>query len=311
MQGGKIEVSAQLPGVTKSKLNPDHADWHGRVADKDFYPTWPGIWLMGNLGRALFSKSTTKMWPWSYSECNSDLSFSQRISACNSKPGHGLNPNQGRGAPEIDIIEGGGSEISVSIQLAPGMPTKYRRFAPDNNIERGRAAYCMYGETCKTLGANAPDVPTKYYRDRRRYRSWYQGLRYAPNTWCTPSSKYAQTYKEVKAAVIAGIQENQCKANTCPASGDVNGDFSLIDGRGPQHWNINYDGSCMPNINGYVGTFLCDPDNEDSRCVLPRAKNVKPIELIEPFEYQMDAISANYPIQARAYTNFLEYEVEW
>ena len=29
----------------------------------------------------------------------------QRISACNANPGFGLNPFQGRGAPEMDILE--------------------------------------------------------------------------------------------------------------------------------------------------------------------------------------------------------------
>jgi len=61
----------------------------------------------------------------------------QLISACNSNPGYGLHPNQGRGAPEIDIFEimgtqwkWGGLErsppiaayISTSLQISPGVP---------------------------------------------------------------------------------------------------------------------------------------------------------------------------------------------
>lgn len=43
------------------------------------------------------------MWPWSYDKCGSisDLDTKQEINACDSKPGFGLNPYQGRGAPEI------------------------------------------------------------------------------------------------------------------------------------------------------------------------------------------------------------------
>ncbi len=88
--GGVIEVSVKLPG---------NYNWAG---------LWPAVWLMGNLGRATFYPSTEKIWPWSYDKCDGryDEKYSQGISACNPNPGFGLNPHQGRGAPEIDIIEG-------------------------------------------------------------------------------------------------------------------------------------------------------------------------------------------------------------
>ena len=44
------------------------------------------------------------MWPWSYDKCDgsiSDLEAKQQISSCSPKPGFGLHPHQGRGAPEI------------------------------------------------------------------------------------------------------------------------------------------------------------------------------------------------------------------
>ena len=129
-QGGKIEVRAQLPGVVSPESeNPDlkHDKSH-RVKSIAFYPTWPGIWLLGNLGRALFLPSTNKVWPWSFDECDEEgiSSKNQKFSACDENPGYGLNPFQGLGAPEVDIIEGGGTEISVSIQLAPGMEKNFR-----------------------------------------------------------------------------------------------------------------------------------------------------------------------------------------
>ncbi|KAG3143371.1 hypothetical protein PI124_g15303 [Phytophthora idaei] len=72
-QGGMIEVRAQLPGaVTNESGNPGVSTGSTavRAANIDYYPTWPGIWLMGNLGRAIFGASTSRMWPFTYIECN-------------------------------------------------------------------------------------------------------------------------------------------------------------------------------------------------------------------------------------------------
>ncbi|KAG9407076.1 hypothetical protein AC1031_001713 [Aphanomyces cochlioides] len=161
-QGGLIEVSAKLPGainnaapddvhkIVTTNPNAIGAYWENgqefKLTPKDvikdigFYPTWPGIWLMGNLGRALFTASTMRMWSWTYNECDPDLAPHQIILACNANPGYGLNPHQGRGAPEIDILEGGGAAISSSIQIAPGMPGEYRRtpVQPPEGIYRER-----------------------------------------------------------------------------------------------------------------------------------------------------------------------------
>lgn len=62
---------------------------------------------MGELSRATFADTTMNIWPWSYDKCGEidHLTTRQRINACDSNPGHGFHPNQGRGAPEIDIFE--------------------------------------------------------------------------------------------------------------------------------------------------------------------------------------------------------------
>lgn len=91
--GGVLEMSVQLPGGS--------ADASG---------LWPAAWLMGNLGRATFPETTTNVWPWSYDTCGvvTDINKKQEINACNSdklSPKYGMHPNQGRGAPEIDIFE--------------------------------------------------------------------------------------------------------------------------------------------------------------------------------------------------------------
>ncbi|KAJ0397039.1 hypothetical protein ATCC90586_003293 [Pythium insidiosum] len=305
-QGGMVEVRAQLPGATsKESGNPDIAKGpKTRAEARLYYPTWPGIWMLGNLGRAIFSASNNRMWPFSYNECNPDVfePTNQRISACDGNPGHGLNPYQGRGAPEIDLVEGGGSDISSSIQVGPGMPKQFRVMFPKNDTNQ----YCVYSFSCDSPGANSPDVPTNLYKRQRGHKSWYQGLRYAANNFCTPDAKYRQDYKTVKASVDGGIKENTCTPQNCPGSKDANADLGLIDGKGPEHWGINTNGTCFPVMNGYSGAFLCSPGNK-----LCEDDGLEENPRMEPFAYQMDAISSNWPLHIAAYTDYLVYQVEW
>eukprot|EP00644_Phytophthora_capsici_P003454 jgi/Phyca11/528555/estExt2_fgenesh1_pm.C_PHYCAscaffold_310029 len=267
--------------------------------------------MLGNLGRAIFSASNNRMWPYSYNECDPDVfdpSF-QRISACDDNPGYGLNPNQGRGAPEIDLVEGGGLAISSSLQIAPGMPDHYRLFPVDTST--GDYSFCLYQYNCKTPGSNFIDVPTSYYMKERGHKSWYQGLRYASNNYCSQNAKEKQSYSTVSASVKAGITENTCSVDTCPASGDVNADLSVIDGKGDGHWGINSNGTCYPLLNSYTGAYLCDPDNTFSKCVSPRNESTTPKSgAMSSFNYQMDAISSNWPLHFGTYTDFYDYQVD-
>jgi hypothetical protein len=57
------------------------------------------------LGRATYEGSTNNIWPWSFDKCDRELQEAQALSACNAQNHYGLNPHQGRGATEIDIIE--------------------------------------------------------------------------------------------------------------------------------------------------------------------------------------------------------------
>ena len=96
LQGGIVDVSYTLPG-------------------KPGVPgVWPGIWMMGNLGRATFTLSTEGLWPWTYNGCEREIerTSGQLISACTHHAEEselstlsGLNGAQGRGVPEIDILE--------------------------------------------------------------------------------------------------------------------------------------------------------------------------------------------------------------
>eukprot|EP00596_Hydrurales_sp_CCMP1899_P009423 CAMPEP_0119051234 /NCGR_PEP_ID=MMETSP1177-20130426/72917_1 /TAXON_ID=2985 /ORGANISM="Ochromonas sp, Strain CCMP1899" /LENGTH=161 /DNA_ID=CAMNT_0007030365 /DNA_START=1390 /DNA_END=1871 /DNA_ORIENTATION=+ len=69
--GGVLELSIKLPG---------HADSGG---------LWPAAWLVGNLARAGYDKSTMNMWPWSYNKCGdiSNLDSKQEVNACDPNPG--------------------------------------------------------------------------------------------------------------------------------------------------------------------------------------------------------------------------------
>ncbi|RLN71052.1 hypothetical protein BBJ28_00006948 [Nothophytophthora sp. Chile5] len=304
-QGGMIEVRAQLPGaVTNASGNPDVETGSGsvRASNIDYYPTWPGIWLMGNLGRAIFSASTSRMWPFSYNECNETIfdSQNQRISACDDDPGSGMNANQGRGAPEIDILEGGGTAISSSIQVGPGMPDDFRMFTDTTN------EYCIYSYDCTTDGANNQDVPTAYYMDERGHKSWYQGLRYGANNFCDEDSTLVQSYKTIAASLDAGITDNACTMDICPASYDVNADLDYID-NGTEHWGVNTNGTCFPKQNAYMGAYLCSAGNTASECTASSGSTDSSSE----FAYQMDAISSNWEIQVAAYTDWLTYQLEW
>ncbi|EQC34764.1 hypothetical protein SDRG_07572 [Saprolegnia diclina VS20] len=334
IQGGFIEIAARLPGAVNNKsMNPHITGkrWDGtkdipvkpsdKIPDIRYYPTWPGLWMMGNLGRALFAASTNKMWPWTYNECTELARKNQRISACNPNPGYGLNPYQGRGSPEIDILEGGGTAISSSLQIAPGMPDEYRLTHPDIKYENssnvdafGRHGpghlFCFYDKTCLTPGANMADVSTAAFASRG-HKSWYQGLRYAANDRCTPDPKLVQQYESVAAAQNSEIIDNQWDIKKISSGKDLHADLGLMDGKGPLHWGINYKGTCFPIANGYKGGFLCDRDSQNPKCDNPRTNAQAPTNMMEPFEYQMDAISSNWDINYEAYSTYYKYQLEW
>ncbi len=112
--GGIIEISAKLPGKS------------------DIGGLWPAMWLLGNLARATYVGSSNNIWPWSYNVCDEKLRSQQLISACNRVNHFDFASFQGRGAPEIDILEAMGGRgklintpvhkpyFSASLQISPG-----------------------------------------------------------------------------------------------------------------------------------------------------------------------------------------------
>ena len=114
---------------------------------------WPALWVFGNLGRAVYQDSNTGLWPWSYDECDTDLELPptdppQRISACVDQPeGSGLHPFQGRGATELDVLEGAVSNtgehsyVVGSLQLSPGLPKYFKPPMGGFPLESGEGSW--------------------------------------------------------------------------------------------------------------------------------------------------------------------------
>ncbi|CAN6625834.1 beta-glucan synthesis-associated protein Kre6p [Trichomonascus vanleenenianus] len=116
---GYMEVSAKLPGK-------------GTVPG-----LWPGIWTLGNLARPGYKATSDGTWPYSYQACDAGITPNQsspdgisylpgqRLNSCTCKGHDHPNPGVGRGAPEIDALEGtvDGTKligiVSQSLQVAP------------------------------------------------------------------------------------------------------------------------------------------------------------------------------------------------
>ncbi|BGP45319.1 hypothetical protein JCM10450v2_001137 [Rhodotorula kratochvilovae] len=138
--GGYMEVRLSLPGEPTAQ------------------GYWPGVWTLGNLGRAGYGGTNEGVWPYTYDSCDvgtlpnqtwpngtdpyaakhsgsrdygGELSWlsGQRFSACTCEVDRdehpGPNVNVGRGAPEIDALEGSiwrtgdRGSASQSTQVAP------------------------------------------------------------------------------------------------------------------------------------------------------------------------------------------------
>mmetsp|Transcript_40583 Transcript_40583/g.85189 ORF Transcript_40583/g.85189 Transcript_40583/m.85189 type:complete len:628 (+) Transcript_40583:141-2024(+) len=143
MTGGIIEFSAKLPG------------------DPKVGGLWPALWMLGNLARATYVGSSNFIWPYSYNECDEKNRHSQKISAC-SKVGHyGMKPGQGRGSPEIDILE-----------AMMGSPEKL----PNTNITR------PYFSTSLQIAPGLEGVrPQLGKLPKKGHGHWYEGLEYGSN----------------------------------------------------------------------------------------------------------------------------------
>ena len=136
-KGGRFEVSVSLPGP---------AGVQG---------LWPGVWTMGNLGRPGYLATTDGLWPYTYDSCDAGITPNQsdaggvselpgqRLPSCSCPGQDHPTPGQGRGAPEIDILEASADQetqiglITQSYQVAPfdvwWLPNREYTEFPDYN----------------------------------------------------------------------------------------------------------------------------------------------------------------------------------
>lgn len=142
--GGILEVRARLPG--KASIGG----------------MWPAMWLLGNLARATYVGSSNNVWPWSYDTCSEELQKQQLFSKCNLVNHFNLHPLQGRGAPEIDLLE-----------AMPGKETL--QHTPINKPYFSTSLQVAPGSTQDDYRPTVSETPAPGY--------WYEhGLHYGPNT---------------------------------------------------------------------------------------------------------------------------------
>jgi len=130
--------SAMLQTWNKFCFTGGILEYRARMPEGGGY--WPALWAFGNLGRAVYQDSNTGLWPWSYDQCDSrgfnlpPTDPPQRISACDDHDleKEGLHGFQGRGATELDVLEGAVTNTGLhsyavgSLQLSPGIPPYFR-----------------------------------------------------------------------------------------------------------------------------------------------------------------------------------------
>lgn len=92
---------------------------------------------MGNLGRPGYKATTEGLWPYSYNSCDAGITPNQsdpsglsnlpgqKLSSCSCSGEDHPNPGTGRGAPEIDALEG-----SADARLRFGIATQSAQVAP-------------------------------------------------------------------------------------------------------------------------------------------------------------------------------------
>ena len=91
---------------------------------------WTAIWIMGNLARDVYPASVESVWPFTYDECqcpgpDAEYGLAQKISKCDFHDGrYGLNHNQGRGAPELDLLETIMCSRQMTAHLAQNLSAK-------------------------------------------------------------------------------------------------------------------------------------------------------------------------------------------
>ncbi|EPE31067.1 Concanavalin A-like lectins/glucanase [Glarea lozoyensis ATCC 20868] len=168
-KGGVMEVSVSLAGPS------------------GIPGLWPGVWSMGNLGRPGFKATTEGVWPYTYNGCDSGITPNQSDSSGLSYlPGQKLascictgedhpSPGTGRGAPELDILEG-----SVDPNNRIGVVTQSLQVAPFDNFYRPNSDFMAMPDynTTQMNGYCGGPFQQAVSATTLLNNGWYDGLAY-------------------------------------------------------------------------------------------------------------------------------------
>ena len=161
--GGIVEMSAKMPGEAYAA------------------GLWPAFWMFGNLGRALFTRSSDGFWPWifdqdvaetpltdpfsskHYDACTVNQCQAQRIRKGDTNIGYGM--EDGRRAPRSTwsrssrglrlLLHGRArvrKELLARLNLTPGCARPRRTRTDRLDVAAGRAGYLKFADQ-RPLGA--------------------------------------------------------------------------------------------------------------------------------------------------------------
>lgn len=177
---------------------------------------WPGVWLMGNLGRPGYGATTEGMWPYTYAACDlgtlpnqtnvagtgpaaalttsngGALSYlpGQRVSACTcaGEDHPGPSVSTGRGVPEVDILEAQvdvsipQGQVSQSFQVAP-FDGDYLPYVSGGAVEQYNLALTQFN--AYKGGTYQEALSSVTYIDDQYYTGGLHGATGAFNTYGT------------------------------------------------------------------------------------------------------------------------------
>jgi beta-glucanase (GH16 family) len=148
---------------------------------------WPGVWTMGNLGRPGYLSTTDGVWPYTYNSCDLGITPNQsspdglshlpgqKLSSCTCKGSEHPSAGTGRGAPEIDILEG-----SVDPNNRIGVVTQSFQVAPFDVFYRPNAEFMAipnYDTTQMNSYCGGP-FQQAVSGTTLVNNNWYDGLQY-------------------------------------------------------------------------------------------------------------------------------------
>ncbi|KAG2482848.1 hypothetical protein HYH03_018239 [Edaphochlamys debaryana] len=191
--GGYMEVSVKLPG------------------DDKVGGFWPSVFTLGNLGRTGYLRSSEGLWPHSYNTCDTLATEKkpnwsdnpQRINRCNSP--------EGRGAPEIDLLEAGvwkkedgkggyymQAEVSTSLPISPILPNglhwlddpESMKFATYNDPYLQSKPNPWNGPLSYSTGVNADGTPKWHNRPGNYLSDYLSGIHHLNSSYFTSFQRW-------------------------------------------------------------------------------------------------------------------------